>query len=260
MERNFRFRISGVAFFVIIFIHLALTVEGKQFISDLIVKPDEFQIMVAVISGVFLIFASDAAGYIFSSIFLFFFNLQGGYAGIYKRHLGDLNDFFIDGYNESKLELPKASSHEKFSKRWGKYNTEHSLIYFLWHRHDGVSDNLNDWIERRHTAFFTSFSSITAAVIATAIAGLAARAYNLHFNSQNLITFAVTLVICIIIGFNGIYAMRDAVAITDLHVAGFVNPRVREIFRRYPPPSEPEPQRKENASSSPKPKKKKNAA
>ncbi len=261
MERDFRFRVSGVIFFIVTLLHLALTDRGKDFISSLTNTPDTFQVIVAITSGVFLLFASDSVGFIFSTLFLFVFNLRGGYAGVYTRHLGSLNKFIVDIYNEMELPLPKDYSSEEFGKRLKKYNTEHFLIYFLWHRPDGVNDNLSKWVERRHTAYFTSYSFIVAATIATFLSSLIISIYDLGFTPIHLTIFIITAAIFVVLVWNGERAMRDAIAVTDLHAAGFINPRVKRILKQYFPPIMFESERKEdNPPINSKSKKKRNAA
>jgi hypothetical protein len=246
MERDFRFRVSGVIFFLIGLLHLAFTDKGKCFILNLTNEPDTIQIIVAIISGVFLIFASDSMGFIFSTLFLFIFNIRDGYAGVYTRRIGNLKKTFMDIYNNSELQLPEDQSIKEFGERLNKYNTEHFLIYFLWHHPDGVNDNLNKWVERRHTAYFTSYSIITAATIASLLSSLIIYIYDLSFTTQNQIIFMVTAIIFAILIRNGERAMRDAIAITDLHIAGFINPRVKEIFGKNPPPAKFEFEKKED--------------
>lgn len=197
-----------------------------------------FQIIVAITSGVFLIFASDSIGFIFSSIFLAYFNkVLGGYAGIYTRHLGNLNEIIATIYKRIELPLKKDFSPEKFEERWKQYNTEHFLINFFWHRPGGATDNLGKWVERRHTAYFTSGSFCVAAAIATILSVLIIYGYDLGFTWQNLVIVMITVGVSAIIIWNGKLAMQDAIAITDLHVAGFVNAKVREILKQYSSPT-----------------------
>ncbi len=246
MERDFRFRISGVIFFIITLLHLALTDHGKDFISDITNKPDTFQLIIAITSAVFLLFTSDSIGFIFSTLFLFIFNLRGGYAGLYTRRLGNLNKFVVDIYNEMKLRLPKDYLSEEFGKRLKKYNTEHFLIYFLWHRPNGASDNLSKWVERRHTAYFTSYSFMVAATIATLFSSWIIWDYVLGFTPINVTIFIITGIIFAVLVWNGERAMQDAIAVTDLHIAGFINPRVKKILKQYFPPIKFESEKKED--------------
>lgn len=248
MEREFRFRVSGVIFFLISLLHLSLTVHGKDFIASLTNQPDTFQVIVAITSGVFLIFASDSIGFIFSTLFLFIFNLRGGYAGVYTRHLGYLNKFIVDMYNEMELPLPKDYPVEEFGRRLRKYNMEQFLIYFLWHQPDGVSDNLSKWVERRHTAYFTSYSFIVAATIASCLSFLVIYIDDLGFTSMNITIFIITIIIFVMLVWNGERAMQDAIAITDFHFARFLNPKVKKIITQDFAPITSESERKEESA------------
>jgi hypothetical protein len=246
MERNFRFRVSGLVFFIIILLHLAFTAKGQEFLSRLISKSslDQFQILATVASGVLLVFISDSVGFIFSSIYIFIFNsrLVGGYSGIYTRRFGNLKNSIMDIYQSLKSPAPKDIhkdfSDQKFEARADKYNSEHFLIYFLWHRPDNVNAELNDWVERRHTAYFTSYSCFVAAILSSATSLLIIFNSQLGFTGANTTILLVTGLISFVVVQNGKNAMNDAVALTDIHVAGFLNSNVREIFRRYSPPTQ----------------------
>ncbi len=235
MERNLRFRVSGVIFFVIFISQLALSNSGLFNILSFIIKPPEQepQVIPAIISALFLFFASEPIGYIFTSISLFVFNLFGGYAGLYSRKIGNLDKDIIDEYKNIMDTLPNDKLQKNFYKRIKNYNTEQFFIYFFWHRINGANDNLSSWVERRFTAFFISFSFLTSTIIALSSSIITIYFFNFGFNLLNLISFIISILLTVILAVNGEKAIDDAIAITDFHVASFINPIIQVQLKNH---------------------------
>lgn len=234
MERNFRFRVSGLVFIMILLLHLGFTYCGKAFITCLKTDQTNLSVIQILIGAALIVFASDSIGFIFSSISVFIFNRMGGYTRIYKRKLGysGLKGSIMQIYESMDSKLPNDFSHDNFQQRWSNYNTEHFLASFFWHRSD-LPNTLNEWIERRHTAYFTSYSYLTAAILGSILSFITIFALKLGVSWANLIILLTTGIVSWIVVKNGEDAMKDALAIIDLRIAGYVNPGVKNIFNHY---------------------------
>ena len=233
MDRSFRFRVSGMVFFIITILHLVVTTSGRTFIISLGSGQDTTnKLLLAIIPSALVIFTSDAIGYIFSSIFQYYFNYRGGYAKLYKQGIGNLKKYIIDHYNKIEMPLDNEPLLEGLSKRLKKYNTEQFLIYYFWHRPGGADENLHKWIERRFNAYFTAYSVIIALILGTILSFSIICCY-LAFNCMNGLIFLISILIALLIRRNGENALKDAVSITDLHISGFINPRVKEMVQTY---------------------------
>jgi hypothetical protein len=234
MERDFRFRVSGLLFVIVILLNLAFSNNGKKLISDLLAKATNLEFLQILLGTILIVFASDAIGYIFNSIAVFIFNRSGGYSGKFKKHLGysELRDSIIQTYDSMNVELPNDFSHDKFRLKWDAYNTEHFFVNFFWHRSE-LPSNLNEWLERRYNAYFTAHSCSIALIIATLISFVTICNPIFGISPVNWIVLLFTGFGVLIFVLNGKEAMKDAMAITDLHIAEYVNPRVRKILGRY---------------------------
>ncbi len=235
MDRKFRFRVSGLAFFIILLLHLIFTGKGSSWVSGLTKNIDQFQVIITVASGFFIFFTTDFIGFIFSSIFQFYFNCLGGYNKWFTKQIGNLNELILNDYQNPIFSNEENIQRKELNHRWKESNAEQFLIYFFWHRPDGVSEHLNDWIERRQTAYFTSCTFFTAALISTFFSIFIICKHNLGWAEGNTWVLMLTIIMVILIISNGNKAKQDAVAVTELYIEGSINPKFQEILDNYSP-------------------------
>ena len=240
MERGFRFRVSGLIFLLVLALHLLSAGFFNGLFLDQSNEDPSITILQVLVAAGLIIFASDSIGFVFSSIAVCIFNCRGGYSGQYEKNLGykDLKKSLINDYMSLPDPQKKSFSHDSFESRFHSYNTEHFFVYFLWHRPD-MSEHLNEWIERRHTAYFTAFSTSIAIFLASVVSFIWILVKPLQLCFGNLWTLVGSIIFCFIILRNGACAMKDALAIIDFRISGFVNQRVRELLNRYSPIKNP---------------------
>jgi hypothetical protein len=229
MGRDFRFRISGIIFFIIFLLNLCVTKAGIDFVIKIFNEPDTLQIVISIVSGVFIFFASDSIGFIFSTFFQLIFNIFGGYNGVFEKNFGDLSKFIIEKYSKITITLPKDDEDyiKDFQMRLGKYNSEQLLVYFFWHCKNGATESIKQWVERRFNAYFAAYNSVIAIFFATLFSFLIILSNELlTFTTINWVILVFSLVFCISAIVSGEIAMKDAVRIIDIQVASFVDPRV----------------------------------
>ncbi len=232
MGREFRFRVSGAIFFIITLLHLFVTRDGKALVINIVTSPNDLQVLITIASGAFIFFASDSIGYIFSTIFLFFFNtIVGGYAGIYKKKIRDLGKYITETYDEMKVTSLDDKYSKIFRKRLQLNNTEHIFVYFFWNCKDGANEYLQQWIERRHTAYFTSYGTVIAIIAATIISNIVITSLNWTPTSSNFVIFISSFVFVLISIVAGELAMKDSISILNLHLASFINPKIIKIIQ-----------------------------
>jgi len=236
MERGFRFRAAGLLFYVLVGLHLASSPGLGHWLSSAIQDGDLLAALTAAIAAGLLLFTSDAIGYLFSSMFVFAFNVLGGYATMYRHRLA--NNAYRDAIlEEVSRPLPRgryAIPPGPFNESLADLNHDQLLCFFLWHVED-VSGQLDDWVERRHTAYFTGWTAVLALALATLLPGLLAGSGLIAFSTVNWFIIAGTAILSAMLVFNAEKAMRDNFGVLDLAIARKLNPRVRAVYERLNP-------------------------
>jgi hypothetical protein len=247
MQREFIYRPSGIIFYLFLILTLILTEPGLKFLNNLINFSDpknDIDISSAVVGFVslgLLFFTSEGVGYIFSSIVYAIFNVRGGYSGLFKSKLT---------YNNYRSEIQNLYGRQKratgpmdarkFNEKITQFTDESLLVYFFWFRDQHVSP-LDDWHTRRLTAYFTSRSSVVAILLAQIFGWFLIRMNGLQVSSYNLIWLAVSIILIVAFWVNGSAALKGALQVLDLWIAGATNPRFRKVLDTiHPLQSKPE--------------------
>jgi hypothetical protein len=239
MERAFRFRTAGLVFYVTTALFLFSSPTFRDAAVHAISSPATTaptQVLVAVIGASLLLFTSDAIGYLFGSVFNFVFNHFGGYSGLYSRRLANatFRDTLIEQLGNLKNPPKNFRSHKKFIASLSEYRHDQLLVYFHWHIGD-VPSSLDDWLERRHTAFFTAWITLMGAGGATLLSLALFCSLGLAPSSLTWMILVGTFAIAFVLVSNANFAMEDALRVIDLRLAGSLDPRIDELRRKVDP-------------------------
>lgn len=145
MERELRYKVSGILFYLIFIMNAVLTVKGHDFvlrIIDQILNPQANNVpsIVPLVSvllvGGTALFTSDAIGYLFGSIFVFCWNSFGGERLQWRKIGYDLQSQL------SRLNIVDQSHYYKDYKD--------VVFNYFWQQNP---DSIIQWAVRRDTAF-----------------------------------------------------------------------------------------------------------
>lgn len=230
MGREFRFRPSGMIFYIILLLNLLGSEAGTDLIQALLSDVDVNRGVAAIVSTGILLFTSDSIGYLFNSAVFFIFRLWGGYSRDYRTRLGYRNfkQAIIDQYTALEESTEGHWQHKQFEQQWGKYNEEVFMAYFFWHQ-VGHKNPLDDWHVRRWSAYMTGMTTVLGIAAGLIFSSVFILAFQLNFSVCNAIIGAISLGMMAILWANASQARKQAWQIVDLWLAGILNPQVRSI-------------------------------
>lgn len=79
MNREQRLKYAGIFFYLVTVLAISLSPRGSAYVTSLANTGSGIKDMyIPVITAAMLVFTSESAGYIFNSLFVFLWNLQGG--------------------------------------------------------------------------------------------------------------------------------------------------------------------------------------
>src|ERR1700690_1489955 len=135
MTREFRLSTAGVLFYIILAVNLLVSEIAEKFLLNLSSQSASnniYQGIISVISLGALLFTSDAIGYLFSSIHIFWWNVvggifnqgQSGYSAECQKLSYDLKAYIINEYNQSSEKTKKTWENSKFERQWQSYTAD----------------------------------------------------------------------------------------------------------------------------------------
>jgi hypothetical protein len=236
MAREMRWRTAGILFYLVLVMSLMTTRVGEDFIRNLIsipAKADIYQVVLTILGTGFVLFSSDAIGFMLSAMAIFFWEgrFQPGKGGYSADRLGrtsyNLKDIIIEQYkNASKTAGERL--HEKFEKQWETYSPD-VFWSFIWWQY--APCYIVDWATRRYTMFFTNLSAATGVLFGLVFSALIIMVGQMGFTSTHLLILFVSLVWIYVLWQNAQHPRQEAWQMADVWVAGFTNPGLREILK-----------------------------
>lgn len=252
MTRELRLGAAGILFYLVFALNLLTTQASQNLLgttfslsqatssqiasSPQITSVDIYQGIAAVVGLGALFFTSDSIGYLFGSIYIYFWNNvsggfrkgRGGYSAEWRKLSYDVKAHVVEQYERAR-EIPiKDTQHLKFEKQWESYSADVFLAYF-WQR---APRDIVDWGVRRHTAFFTGMSTIIGIgfglILSTAIIVLS----NMGWTPINTSIAIAAVILILMIHNNAEHARSEAWQIIDLWLANAFNAHLAPILNQ----------------------------
>jgi len=227
MSRELRTRAAGLVFYLFLLLLLVSTPAAATALRDLIgANTNPAWLATFLVAGA-AVFTSDAVGYLFSSIVYALFRVSGGYSWYYANRLAyrGFRNEILQRYSGSRIRSRHNLDSTAFEAALPSYNPEQLLVYFFWHNSTDRNP-LDEWVERRHTAFFAGLTAALALLLAAILALAVICISNLGLSWITAGLLALTIVLIMALVGNAISAMADACRIIDLRIAGIVNPKI----------------------------------
>lgn len=179
MGRELRFRIQGMIFCVVLISTLSLSSDGIEYWHGIIeIQGNEQGLVISLLGIGIIIFTSEAFGYIFSSIFILFWNKS------WKIYPGNID--VLCGYSRHwhKLQYGIKKIISNYYDKEGKsaptrYEQDILLSYFWFYF---IPKDMDDWITRRYTAYFINWACIISIGLAIVLSVLITWQGSLNFN------------------------------------------------------------------------------
>jgi hypothetical protein len=221
MERELRFKIAGLLFYMAAGTILVSTTRATDFIRLLAVGGQSNGYLGPVVAAVGVgaaIFTSEAVGFIFNALPLGWWRVfHGGfYPGEWRTLTRDPKQIVksrCDSRGEASL--PDALL--------GNTSSD-VFLSFLWQQ---GPQHVVDWVTRRYTAFHTGFASSLGIWLGCALSASTVVKYDLGGRYLTWTIFAVWVLVGVVLMINAQYARRDARQMVDLWLAGEVDPNLR---------------------------------
>jgi len=235
MPREMRWRTAGILFYLILVLSLMVTQVGQDFIRNLFysfAKADIYQVVLTILGTGLVLFSSDAIGFMFSTMVLFFWEGKfrpgrGGYSSEWLRRTSyNIKDIIIEQYKNAPKTTKIESLHKIFEKQWETYNPD-IFLTFIW---QFAPRYIDDWDTRKYSSFFTDLSTITGMFFGLVLSALIIWVWHMGFTLTHLIILLVSLAWIYMLWRNAQYARQEAWQMVDMWIAGFINPRLRKIL------------------------------
>ncbi len=223
MTRELRISLAGTLFYLFLALNLCLSKCGGTFIADLPRNADLdiYEVIIAIASVGALLLTSDAIGYLFSSIFVFSWNIRGGYSREWEKRLSyNLKLDIIARYNAEANQ--ENVTHSKFNRQWLGYENDVFLSYFWQQSPQGIID----WVMRRHTSFFTGGSLLVSFIFGALVSIIMICSLRLGWTINNTILYFLFFVLAAIVYSNSLLSKRSAWRMIDLWISTKYNPSI----------------------------------
>lgn len=234
--REVRFRFIGVLFYIIFLVSLLLTQGGVSLVRDLPTQSNLYQVIVAVVGLGALLFTSEAVGYLFNNIFLFLWNIRGGFKPTFGGYSLEWNKLsynlkrkIIEHYENISSNSNQEQQHQRFDKRWKGYSADVFSSYF-WQQ---SPKSLVEWVVRRHTVYFTSMSAIIGIISSLLLSGIVTWGFGLGWTVANTVFILFLAGLMIMIWFNAQCARIEGRQMIDLWLSGALNPKMQRTLKNF---------------------------
>jgi len=238
MNREKRWNDVGLIFYLALVAPLLLTDSGMKFAESLLNNKDMFN-FVAPIVGVLLAFStSDLIGYLFNTIFIFFWNFSSNYKTVFVFSADKKGKFrFKPEFGGYSLEWKKIKydfadklrerANRVEDDRLGNYSPDVVLSYF-WQQ---ASKPLVEWVQRRHTVFYKGWTIISTMTIAMLISVWLIISVNLGWTTSNWFVLIVFVVLAWFIAYNAQIARTEAWQLMDLWASEAFDPEIKKAVK-----------------------------
>lgn len=238
MTIELRLRAAGMLFYIVLLLNLlASRFFGVSVLNNISPQPDTFQTLATLAGAGALIFTSEAIGFIFNSIFVFFWNnvrgigqKAGGYSTEWLKLGYEPKRYIIELYKNTKGSVLRKRQDEKFENQWETYNADIFLSY-LWQNF--APPPVKDWVNRRHTAFFAGMSTVVAIGLSIILSVVLIKTYSLGWTLINSYICVFSTLLMFVFFANAQYARKEVWQTIDLWLAGLLNTRLRTILDAF---------------------------
>lgn len=230
--REIRFRFIGALFFIVLVLSLTLTKSGLGFFRTFPTQSDLYQVVISLVGLGILIFTSEASGYLFNTLFLYWWNVRGGFKltrGGYSKEWNKLSYDMrhkIEEVYQHNSDNQQEEQHRRFDERWKGYSADVFLSYF-WQQ---APSSLTEWVSRRYTVFFTSRAALLGIVVAIILSGIFISVFGLGWTIANTIVLVFSVAVIIALWFNGQCARTEGWQMVDLWLCGILNPKMQQAL------------------------------
>jgi len=210
---------------------LACTDKGLSFLETVACQQHSTDVLQAVIAAFglgLIIFTSEATGYIFTAIPLFYWNVfrDGFYSCEWKRLSYDPKDSIIASYNADRES--SSPPHRELDSQLLNSSTDIFLSYFWQQAPEGIVE----WVMRRYTAFFSGLSAALGIWIGCILSAAVAIMFSFAHNLLTYILYAAWVSAGLILLVNAQIARQEGRQMVDLWLAGRLNPVLGSILKK----------------------------
>ncbi|AGB03376.1 hypothetical protein [Methanoregula formicica] len=232
MDRDYRFKLSGIIFYILVFGILLSTPEG----CSLIFHPvdDQTRTIIIALSGFLAVYiSSEGFGYIFNSFFFALWSRtrpryyqksdERGYSAEQEKHFNSTHmrkrvvDFGLNNNREVQPEI-------------AQYSLETYYWYFF---QNFASKNLNAWIERRWTHFAAGMTEIVAIFFAWILTIIVMYCQKWNWSHYTSIILLFSIMFGVICFYNAILSRNDALKMMDLWIYANCDENGRKNFQHF---------------------------
>jgi len=232
MNREYRFKLGGLIFFILIFCITISTTDGFKLIFNSI--NGEMGSTILAIIGLFAIYASsEGFGYIFNSIFFVCWSRiwpkyfqktnQRGYSA-------DQEKYFYSEHIKNRI----LNFGVKNEKTIPQEIQEYSLDTYYWYFFQPYSPKtLIEWTERRWTHFAAGMTEIVAIIFAWIVTLIVIYEQNWSITYNTALVFVFSVFFILICYYNANLSRKDALQIMDLWVFANFDDNGKFLFEKY---------------------------
>jgi hypothetical protein len=233
MIREYRFKLSGLTFFILVFCIIFSTKNG----FDLVIPSQESGMnaaILALIAAGASYASSEAFGYIFNAVFFISWSqvvpfLQGSreraYSADYERYFksGQIRQMMCGQWRES------GSSDHPPVKLSG-YSLDPCFSYFF---QSDAPETLRHWVERRWTAFAVGMIEVVAIIASWLIALTVILETDMTMTFNTALIFVFSVLFGAICWKNAQLSRKEAYELMDLWQYAHFDQDARVIFRDF---------------------------
>jgi hypothetical protein len=232
MLREYRFKLGGLIFFILIFGIFLSTTEGDCLIFNSL--NDQMGSILLALFGLLAIYASsEGFGYIFNSIFFALWSRvrprfiqktnSRGYSAEQEKyfHAEHMRNRILNWSQEQGKNIPEAIKN---------YSLETYYWYFF---QKFAPTDLNGWIERRWTHFAVGMTEIVAITFAWIFSFCVIFEEHWTMTLNTGIIFIFSIIFGLICYYNAILSRNDALQMMDLWIYANFDADGKYIFNKF---------------------------
>lgn len=232
MNREYRFKLSGVIFFILVFGIFLSTEEGCTLIFNSL--NNQMSTIIIALFGLLAVYiSSEGFGYIFNSIFFALWSrIRPKFVQKTKErgYSAEQEKYFRSPQMRERILKYGVDQERKVPEKIKNYSLETYYWYFF---QKFAPKNLNSWVERRWTHFAAGMTEIVAIIFAWMITLCIILEKNWIMTTNTFFISIFSVAFILICYYNATLSRNDALQMMDLWIYANFDDDGKENFRYF---------------------------